>query len=96
MTSPWILESHPLQHSCQPLRGHNQDSETGDVIKAWPVDFAKIGEQVIEALPGMITGKIMGEDAIVEALVPIVKETLYSAVQTALQIQGHQVEIYAK
>ena len=27
---------------------------------------------------------------------PIVKETLYSAVQTALQIQGHQVEIYTK
>ncbi|WP_122638298.1 stage III sporulation protein AG [Romboutsia sp. Marseille-P6047] len=25
-----------------------------------------------------------------------VKETLYSAVQTALQIQGHQVEIYSK
>ena len=25
-----------------------------------------------------------------------VKETLYSAVQTALQVQGHQVEIYAK
>ncbi len=27
---------------------------------------------------------------------PLVKETLYSAVQTALQIQGHQVEIYDK
>lgn len=27
---------------------------------------------------------------------PIVKETLYSAVQTALQVQGHQVEIYTK
>ena len=52
------------------------DPETGDVVKAWPVDFGKIGEQVVEALPGMITGKIMGEDAIVEALVPIVKETL--------------------
>ncbi len=26
----------------------------------------------------------------------IVKETLYNAVQTALQIQGHQVEIYSK
>ncbi len=52
------------------------DPETGDVVKAWPVDFAKIGEQVIEALPGMVTGKIMGEDAIVEALVPIVKDTL--------------------
>ena len=25
-----------------------------------------------------------------------VKETLYSAVQTALQVQGHQVEIYSK
>jgi len=25
-----------------------------------------------------------------------VKETLYSAVQTALQISGHQVEIYTK
>ena len=25
-----------------------------------------------------------------------VKETLYSAVQTALQVQGHQVEIYTK
>ncbi len=52
------------------------DPETGDVVKAWPVDFGKIGAQVVEALPGMITGKIMGEDAIVEALVPIVKETL--------------------
>lgn len=27
---------------------------------------------------------------------PIVKEKLYKAVQTALQVQGHQVEIYAK
>jgi stage III sporulation protein AG len=27
---------------------------------------------------------------------PQVKEKLYKAVQTALQIQGHQVEIYAK
>ena len=27
---------------------------------------------------------------------PTVKETLYSAVQTALQVQGHQVEIYTK
>ena len=27
---------------------------------------------------------------------PHVKETLYSAVQTALQISGHQVEIYSK
>lgn len=27
---------------------------------------------------------------------PKVKETLYSAVQTALQISGHQVEIYSK
>ncbi len=52
------------------------DSETGDVVKAWPVDFAKIGEQVISALPGMVAGKLIGEDAIVEALVPIVKETL--------------------
>lgn len=52
------------------------DPETGDVIKAWPVDFGKIGEQVLEALPGMVAGKLIGEDAIVEALVPIVKETL--------------------
>ena len=52
------------------------DPETGDVIKAWPVDFGKIGEQVLEALPGMVAGKLVGEDAIVEALVPIVKETL--------------------
>ncbi len=52
------------------------DEETGDVIKAWPVDFGKIGEQVLEALPGMVAGKLIGEDAIVEALVPIVKETL--------------------
>ncbi len=52
------------------------DEETGDVIKAWPVDFGKIGEQILEALPGMVAGKIMGEDAIVEAAVPIVKETL--------------------
>lgn len=27
---------------------------------------------------------------------PTVKETLYSAVQTALQVEGHQVQIYAK
>jgi stage III sporulation protein AG len=27
---------------------------------------------------------------------PVVKERLYSAVQTALQVSGHQVEIYAK
>lgn len=52
------------------------DPETGDVIKAWPVDFGKIGEQVVKALPGMVAGKLVGEDAIVEALVPIVKETL--------------------
>ena len=52
------------------------DPETGDVVKAWPVDFGKIGEQVLEALPGMVAGKLIGEDAIVEALVPIVKETL--------------------
>ena len=52
------------------------DEETGDVIKAWPVDFGKIGEQLIDALPGMVAGKLVGEDAIVEALVPIVKETL--------------------
>ncbi len=52
------------------------DPETGDVVKAWPVDFGKIGEQVLEALPGMVAGKLVGEDAIVEALVPIVKETL--------------------
>ena len=52
------------------------DPKTGDVIKAWPVDFAKIGEQVLTALPGMVAGKLIGEDAIVEALVPIVKDTL--------------------
>lgn len=52
------------------------DPETNDVIKAWPVDFGKIGEQLLEALPGMVTGKLIGEDAIVEAIVPIVKETL--------------------
>ena len=52
------------------------DAETGDVVKAWPVDFEKIGEKVVAALPEMITGKLVGEDAIVEALVPIVKETL--------------------
>ena len=46
------------------------DEETGDVIKAWPVDFGKIGEQLVEALPGMVTGKLVGEDAIVEAIVP--------------------------
>ncbi len=56
------------------------DEETGDVIKAWPVDFAKIGEQVLEALPGMVVGKLIGEDAIVEAAVPIVKETLMQLV----------------
>ena len=27
---------------------------------------------------------------------PQVKETLYEAVQTALQISGHQVQVYAK
>ncbi len=52
------------------------DPETGDVVKAWPVDFGKIGEQVVAALPEMVTGKLAVEDAIVEALVPIVKETL--------------------
>lgn len=52
------------------------DPETNDVVKAWPVDFGKIGEQLVEALPGMVTGKLIGEDAIVEAIVPIVKETL--------------------
>ena len=52
------------------------DEATGDVIKAWPVDFGKIGDLLIEALPGMVTGKIEGEDAIVEAIVPIVKEML--------------------
>lgn len=44
VTSPWILESHPLQHSCQPLECHNQDSETGDEggidlhLGAWPLN----------------------------------------------------------
>ena len=52
------------------------DPETGDVIKAWPLDFGKIGEKVVAALPEMVTGKLVGEDAIVEALVPIVKEVL--------------------
>ncbi len=52
------------------------DPETNDVVKAWPVDFGKIGEQVLEALPGMVAGKLVGEDAIVEAVVPIVKDTL--------------------
>ncbi len=56
------------------------DPETGDVVKAWPVDFGKIGEQVLEALPGMVAGKIVGEDAIVEAAVPIVKDTLMNLV----------------
>lgn len=52
------------------------DHETGDVVKAWPLDFEKIGQQVIEALPGMMTGKFIGEDAIVEALTPILKDAL--------------------
>ena len=52
------------------------DPETGDVVKAWPVDFGKIGDLLIDALPEMISGKIAGEDAIVEAIVPIVKEIL--------------------
>ncbi len=52
------------------------DPETRDVIKAWPLDFGKIGEQVIAALPEMVAGKIMGGDAIVEALSPILKEAL--------------------
>lgn len=56
------------------------DEETGDVVKAWPVDFGKIIDQVLEALPGMIAGKIAGEDAIVEAAVPIVKDTLMNLV----------------
>ena len=41
--------------------------------------------------------KIKGVIVISEgASEPQVKETLYSAVQTALQISGHQVEIYSK
>lgn len=56
------------------------DPETNDVVKAWPVDFNKIAEQVLEALPGMVAGKLIGEDAIVEAAVPIVKETLMNLV----------------
>ena len=56
------------------------DPETNDVVKAWPVDFGKIGEQVLEALPGMVAGKLVGEDAIVEAVVPIVKDTLVNLV----------------
>ena len=56
------------------------DEETGDVVKAWPVDFGKIIDQVLEALPGMVAGKIAGEDAIVEAAVPIVKDTLMNLV----------------
>ncbi len=50
------------------------DAETGDVIKAWPLDFDKIGQQVLEALPGMLTGMAIGEDALVEALTPILKD----------------------
>ena len=56
------------------------DPETGDVVKAWPVNFEKIIDQVLEALPGMVAGKIAGEDAIVEAAVPIVKDTLMNLV----------------
>ena len=52
------------------------DPETGDVIKAWPLDFGKIGEKVVAALPQMVAGGIVSEDAIVEALSPILKETL--------------------
>ncbi len=52
------------------------DPETGDVVKAWPLDFEKIGKQVVEALPEMVAGKIIGEDAIVEAATPILKEAL--------------------
>ena len=52
------------------------DEETGDVIKAWPLDFGKLGEQLVAALPEMVAGKIVGEDAIVEAIVPIIKEAL--------------------
>ena len=52
------------------------DPETGDVVKAWPLDFGKIGEKVLAALPEMATGKLIGEDAIVEALTPILKEAL--------------------
>ncbi len=52
------------------------DPETGDVVKAWPLDFDKIGQQVVEALPEMVAGKLVGEDAIVEALTPILKEAL--------------------
>ncbi len=52
------------------------DPETGDVVKAWPLDFEKIGQQVVEALPEMLIGKAVGEDAIVEAITPILKEAL--------------------
>ncbi len=52
------------------------DPETGDVVKAWPLDFEKIGKQIVEALPGMVAGKLIGEDAIVEAATPILKEAL--------------------
>ncbi len=52
------------------------DPETGDVVKAWPLDFGKLGEQIVAALPEMVTGKLIGEDAIVEALTPILKDAL--------------------
>ncbi len=52
------------------------DPETDDVVKAWPLDFDKIGQQVLDALPEMVAGKVVGEDAIVEAITPILKEAL--------------------
>lgn len=41
--------------------------------------------------------KVKGVIVVAEgAIDPLVKQTLYEAVQTALQISGHQVQIYAK
>lgn len=51
------------------------DPETGDVKKAWPLDFEKLANRILQDVPGMVAGKLAGEDAIVEAAVPIVKET---------------------
>lgn len=47
------------------------DSETGDVKKAWPLDFGKIGEQVTALIPDIIGGA-----DIVETLLPLVRSTL--------------------
>ena len=51
------------------------------------------GPIVIKTTEAQIKGVIVVSSGATD---PIVKQNLYSAVQTALQISGHQVEIYTK